>query len=102
MIDCDFADGHVKAIRYDQLITNMCYWPRTSPAARQLQLTCFRKQALSRPPIPRWAGFFDSGSNPEGGQQKHPALKYRAGALWADWQIAPPGHSFTCPGGTIL
>jgi len=26
MIDCDFADGHVKAIRYDQLITNMCYW----------------------------------------------------------------------------
>jgi len=25
-INCAFADGHVKAVRYDQLITNMCYW----------------------------------------------------------------------------
>lgn len=33
MINSLFADGHVKAVRYDQLITNMCYWATDADGA---------------------------------------------------------------------
>lgn len=26
MVNCQFVDGHVKAIRYEKLISDMCYW----------------------------------------------------------------------------
>jgi prepilin-type processing-associated H-X9-DG protein len=32
-INCQFADGHVKAIRYEKLITDMCYWATDTTGA---------------------------------------------------------------------